>query len=330
VKLIPLVLACLALACGGDAKCEKTYRVAMFTVGKLDDKSFNEGAWKGILAASDDKSLCIATLPVTSDVLADSRRNLDTLVSQRHDLIITLGFQLAEDTLAVAKANGGTKFAIVDVAYEQQVPNLVGLTYREDQAGFLAGALAGLLTKTNTVGGVYGLDIPPVRRFRTGFENGAKHTNPAVMVLGAYHPDPAKAFEDPEWGKARAVEMIAMGADLVFGAGGHTGNGALLAADAAGKMCIGVDVDQYYSFPEARRCLVTSAEKKISESTRSIVTKAAKGQWPVSGVETFDVKNGGVGIAPFHDHDAQIPAEAKARLEEIKAQLADGTLATGA
>src|SRR5256886_11914599 len=88
-------------------------------------------------------------------------------------------------------------------------------------------ALAGLYTKSNVVGGVYGLNVPAVVRYRTGYENGAKSTNPNVKVLGVYQPAGPKAFNDPDWGKARGLEFINQGADIVFGAGGNTGNGAL-------------------------------------------------------------------------------------------------------
>src|SRR2546428_10237516 len=228
----------IALACGGgssstggsSSSCSKTWKVGLVTdVGKLSDKSFNATSWKGVQDAQADSSLCVQGRAIESNQPTDYQKNIQTFVDQKYDMVVTVGFLLGDDTLAAAKANPGVKMAIVDFAYDSPPPNLVGLVFKEDQAGFLAGALAGLMTKSGTVAGVYGLKIPPVEKYRVGYENGAKYTNPSVKTLGIYQPPSgAKSFNDPDWGKARALDFFGQGADIVFGAGGNTGNGALL------------------------------------------------------------------------------------------------------
>ena len=328
--------AVFGVACGGTGgttgtTCTKTYNVGLVTdVGKLSDKSFNANAWQGVQDAQADSSLCVKAKVIESTQPTDYQKNMQLFIDQKYDMIVTVGFLLGDDTLAMAKANPTVKFAIVDFAYTAPPANLLGLVFREDQAGFLAGIVAGKMTKTNKIGGVYGLDIPPVHKYRVGYENGAKYANAQVTTYGVYQPPSgAKSFNDPDWGKQQATAMFGQGADIVFGAGGNTGNGALLGAVQANKICVGVDVDQYVSYPDAQKCLVTSAEKHIAFSVKTAITNMVKDTWPSSGLLTFDAKNGGVGISPFHNFDSQVSAETKTMVADALKKLADGTLQTG-
>jgi len=332
-----VVSVLLLAACGGGgtsgspaASC-KPFKVGLVTdVGKLSDKSFNANAWKGVQDAQADSSLCVQARYIESNQPTDYQKNIQTFVDQKYDMVVTVGFLLGDDTLLLAKANPGVKMAIVDYAYSAPPPNLVGLVFKEDQAGFLAGALAGLMTKTGTIGGVYGLKIPPVEKYRVGYENGAKYTNPSVKTLGIYQPPSgAKSFNDPDWGKARALDFFGQGADIVFGAGGNTGNGALLAAVQQNKQCVGVDVDQFVSYPDADPCLITSAEKHIAVAVKTAIADAVKNQWPSSGLLVFEAKNGGVGISSYHNFDSKVSADIKAKIQDIQKKLADGSLQTG-
>jgi basic membrane protein A len=328
----------MALACGGgssstggsSSSCSKTWKVGLVTdVGKLSDKSFNATSWKGVQDAQADSSLCVQGRAIESNQPTDYQKNMQTFVDQGYDAVIAVGFLMTDDVLVVAKANPKVKFSIVDGSHTDPPANLTDLLFREDQAGYLAGALAGLYTKSNTIGGVYGLDIPPVHKYRVGYENGAKHTNPNIKTLGVYQPAGPKAFNDPDWGKARGIEFADQGADIVFGAGGNTGNGALLAAQQKSKTCIGVDVDQYVSYPEVQNCLLTSAEKKLAVAVKAWITSVVKGTVK-NGTALFDASNGGVGIAPFHNFDSKVTSDEKTKLQDIEKQLASGSLKTGA
>ncbi|MDQ6899889.1 MAG: BMP family ABC transporter substrate-binding protein, partial [Candidatus Dormibacteraeota bacterium] len=273
-----MAVALVATACGGSSSssgtgsgCSKTFKIGLVTdVGKLTDKSFNAASWQGVQQAASDKSLCVAAKYIESNQPTDYRKNMETFVDQSYDMIVAVGFLMADDTLAEAKAHPNVKFTIVDNAYDSAPSNLVGLVFKEDQAGYLIGALAGLMTKTNTVGQVVGLKIPPVQRYADGYLAGVKSTNPNAKVLTVYQgPGDGAPFNNPAWGQARANDEINQGADIIFGGGGNTGNGALIGTLQKGKTCIGVDVDQYLSYPDAAKCLLTSAEKHLSVAVKT-------------------------------------------------------------
>jgi basic membrane protein A len=332
------VAALFAAACGSTtsngpaaATCTKTYNVGLVTdVGKLSDKSFNANAWQGVQDAVNNGSLCVKAKVIESNQPTDYKNNMQLFIDQKYDMVVTVGFLLGDDTLAVAKANPTVKFAIVDYAYSAPPANLLGLVFREDQAGFLAGIVAAKMSTSGTIGGVYGLDIPAVHKYRVGYENGAKYAVSSIKTLGVYQPPSgAKSFNDHDWGKQQATAMFGQGADIVFGAGGNTGNGALLAAVQANKLCVGVDVDQYVSYTDADQCLVTSAEKHIAAAVTTSISDMVKGTWPSTGLLTFDATNSGVGIAPFHNYDSKVPADVKAMVTDALAKLAAGTLQTG-
>jgi basic membrane protein A len=323
---------------GTAATCSKTYKVGLVTdVGKLSDKSFNFNAWQGVQEAMNDPSLCVKAMVIESNQPTDYQNNIQLFVDQKYDMVVTAGSLLtngtllADATLAVAKANPSVKFAIVDDSYASPPSNLTGIVFREDQAGFLAGIVAAKMSTSGTVAGVYGLDVPPIHKYRVGYENGAKFAVSSIKTLGVYQPaTAAKPFNDPDWGKQQATAMFSQGADVVFGAGGNTGNGALLAAAQLNRLCIGADVDQFVGYPDAAACLVTSAEKRIALAVRTAITAMVKDTWPATGVLRFDATNGGMGVSPFHSYDTKVPAVVKAMVADAAAQLAAGVLKTGA
>ncbi|MDQ3249164.1 MAG: BMP family ABC transporter substrate-binding protein, partial [Chloroflexota bacterium] len=182
------------------------------------------------------------------------------------------------------------------------------------------------LTKSGTIAAVLGTDtVPPVVAFKEGYELGAKYINPDINIISTYHPgDIAQAFTDPEWGALTAGQAIDQGADVIFGAGGNTGNGALQeVATREGLFCIGVDSDQWETVPAAHPCLVSSAMKLITPGIVDIIDQIKSGTPPTGNFF------GGAGLAPFHDFEDQISAEIKASLEKIDTELKDGSLTTG-
>ena len=161
--------------------------------------------------------------------------------------------------------------------------------------------------------------------FGEGFIAGAKHIKPDVNVITTYHPgEISQAFTDPEWGAATTKQAIDKGADVIFGAGGITGNGALQEVAAnEGLFCIGVDTDQWLTLPAAHPCLVSSAMKLITPGVVELITTFS------GGTMTSGNHFGGSALAPFHDFDEKVPADVKAQLTEIKAGLEDGSIKTG-
>ena len=239
-------------AAGGDCASEEVFCVGLVTdMGNVDDKSFNQSAWEGAQAAAQKIEGAQTKYIETTDT-KDYASNLKQFTDAGYDVVITVGFLMAEATTAAAQSAPNTKFIAVDQPQETTVANVSGLVFPEDKAGYAAGYLAGLLTKTDKLGQVLGMKIPPVEKFALGFTAGAKAANPKASVATVYHPAGDNAFSDPVWGATTARQQLGQDVDVVFGAGGKTGNGALgevAKASGAGTsvFCIGVDTS-------GRRC----------------------------------------------------------------------------
>lgn len=309
----------------GDCSTEENFCIGLVTdVGKVDDKSFNQSAWEGTLEAA--SSLGGSADYVETADSKDYAKNIQSFTDKKADVIVTVGFALSEATLTAAAANPETHFIGVDQFQAEPVANVTGLVFNEDKAGFMAGALAGLLTKSNTVAAVLGTDkVPPVVAFGKGWENGAKFTNPEVNNITTYHPGGLDvAFQDPTWGAQTAKQALDNNADVVFGAGGKTGNGALIeVAKKEGAYCVGVDTDQWATVPEAHPCLVTSAMKLIDKGVVDLA-----GQIKDGSVEPGNFF-GEVDLASFHDFEADLPADVKTKIETIVADVQSGKTPTG-
>ena len=343
--LVALLLVVVGVACTAaptpaptaapptKAPAAPAFRVGLVTdVGKIDDKSFNQSTWEGVQKASKEIPGVTEIKYIETTDPKDYDKNIAQFADAKYDVIVTVGFALTDATYAAAKKYPSTKFVGIDqfLSKDKDHPdwplsNLVGVTFDEDKAGYLAGALAAQLSKTGTIGAVLGTDVvPPVWRFGEGYRAGAKAINPNINIVVVYHSDVGfdKTFTDPEWGKTTALSQIDKKADVVFGAGGKTGNGALLGAAEKKVFCIGVDTDQYLTVPEAKGCLVSSAMKLLTPSTFNMI-KAAK-----DGAFKGGLYTGPVGLAPYHDLDAQVPAAVKTKIQELDKGLQDGTIKT--
>jgi basic membrane protein A len=244
-------------------------------------------------------------------------------------MIITVGFMLGDATKKVALKYPRVQFAIVDFAYAPPVANIIGLTFAEDQSGFVAGALAGLMTQTKTVGMVAGAEIPPVVRFRKGYEAGVKYVCAACQIVGVY----IDSFTDPARGKTAALSQIDEGADVIFGGGGTTGSGAILGASQAGVWVLGVDQDEYLTtFKQGEvkgaNKLLSSAMKRVDNAVYGAIKMAVEGTFK-GGTQVFDASNDGIGLAPFHATESAVPETVKAKLQEIATGLKAGMIKTG-
>ena len=304
---------------------EAAFRIGLVTdVGEVDDKSFNQSAWEGAQAGA-------AAVGGTADFIEtkdakDYADNIAEFAEDGYDVIVTVGFALGEATVTAAKEYPDTKFIGVDQFQGEAIPNLAGLIFHEDQSGYLAGVLAANLSESGTIAAVLGTDlVPPVVAFKEGYEAGARSVNPDIAVISTYHPGGLdSAFTDPEWGAATTAQAIDQGADVVFAAGGKTGNGGLIeAAQHGGVFCIGVDTDQWDTVPEAHPCLVSSAMKLITPAVEDLIVAAQAGEFPSGNFF------GDAGLAPFHDFEEIVPAELKTTLEEIAVGLIEGSIETG-
>lgn len=304
------------------------YKVAVvLDTGGENDKSFNEYTLKGAQRAA--KAFLVKVDYVVSQAATDYEKNIETFASEGYDLIITVGFLMGDATAKKAVEHPNIKFAIIDVdypaeRYQTDLKNVTSLMFQEDEVGYLAGVLAGCMTKTGVIGSVSGMEIPPVVRFVTGYQNGAKSVRPDIKTLNVYIPN----FNDPATGKQAGQQQIAQGADVIFGVGGNTGNGGLLAAKEKGLMAIGVDVDQYFTYPEVKDALITSAAKNMDVATYNAIRDFTRGTLK-PGVRMNNLANKGIGLAPYHDWEDKIPQECKDKVAQAQADLVAGKITTG-
>lgn len=297
-------------------------------LGRVNDGTFNQFAHEGAVKATDEFGLTYTFIETVAQT--DYEKNIDTCLSEGYSAIVTVGFLLAETTAAKAAANPDVYFIGVDQFVAEGAPNYVGLQFREDQGGFLAGALAAQMSQSGTVAGVYGIDIPPVIKFRNGFEQGAKFINPDITLLGTYIP----SFTDPAAGGTAANQFIGEGADVVFGAGGPTGSGGIVEAAKAGVMVIGVDQDEFLTTfgngeADGAAQIISSAVKRVDQAVYLALAALVDGgaDFPGGSNLILSASNDGVGFAPAHD--AAVPEEVTARMDEILAGLKDGSIVTG-
>ncbi len=318
-----IVASMLLSGCGGGGSGK--FKIGLVTdVGRVNDRSFNQSAWEGVEQAGKELNAEVKYIETTD--AKDYENNIKQFADEGYDLIVTVGFALGDATIKMAKEYPKINFIGVDQSQSETLPNLTGLIFHEDQSGYLAGVLAAYLSKSGTIAAVLGTDlIPPVVAFNEGYIAGAKSVDPNIKIISTYHPgEISQAFTDPEWGAATAAQAIDQGADVIFGAGGMTGNGALEeTATHAGLYCIGVDSDQWETVPGAQPCLVSSAMKMITPGVVELAKLAKDGKFP--GGNYF----GAAGLAPFHDFDSQIPANVKEALKTIDEGLKSGALSTG-
>ncbi len=297
-------------------------------VGGIDDRSFNQTAWNGFLMAKERLGTEVAYLE--SQEQADYEPNIKEFLQQDYDLIVGIGWMLADALAAAANANPDTLFAIVDHSYDPPIKNVRALVFDTDEAAFLAGYLAASMSKTGKVGVFGGIEIPTVTIFMVGFQSGVEYYNQKkgtdVVVLGMNLF--TGNFESTDDGRRMAESLMDEGADIIMPVAGPVGLGTAAACQERGAMMIGVDTDWHVSAPEYQGIYLTSVLKNMDVSVFETVLAAQSRVFPW-GTWTGTLKNNGVGLGPFHTFEDQIPAEIKADLDTIKAAIIAGTIDTG-
>jgi basic membrane protein A len=322
---------------GQAPDCTKAFCVGLVTdVGKVDDKSFNQTAWEGVEKAQTDGDADWVQYIETTDS-KDYDKNIATFADAGYKVIVTVGFNLTDPTYNAAKQYPDVWFIGIDQFLSKDdnhpdwpLANLVSISYNEDQSGFLVGALGAMMSKSHKLGAVCGTDaVPPVWRYGEGYKAGAAYedakngTKTEVTVV--YHSDVGfdKTFTDPTWGADTANSMIDKGADVIFGCGGKTGNGAVDAAAQRGVYAVGVDTDQYFTLPEAAKQLLSSAMKPETEPVAAVIKLTKAGQFPAGGLYF-----GPSGYAPYHDLASAVPANVDAEMQALLKGLTDGSIKT--
>ncbi len=316
-------------------------------LGGVDDKSFNALGWKGVTDA-------IAQLGVDGKYLesnqqSDYQKNIQQMISEGEDLIITVGFLLGVDTATAAKANPNQKFAIVDYTYPDCYPgavegkdcgssteltNVRGLAFQTDQAAMLAGYLAAGMTKTGKVGSFGGIQIPTVTIFMKGYEAGVKYYNSkhgtTVQALG-WDDATQKGlftgnFTSTDDGKSFATSLAQEGADIIMPVAGPVGLGSAAYCQTSAKcLIIGVDTDWFVSANEYASIELSSVQKKVDVAVFKTIEDVVNGKF-TGGTVTYALADGGVDLAPFHNFDSQVPQTLKDELTQLKADIISGAV----
>ena len=293
------------------AAADDEFKIGLITdVGGVNDGSFNQSAWEGLEKAGEELGVEVNYLESATD--ADYQPNMETFVDEDYDLIISVGYMLADATREAAEANPDTKFAIIDDS-SIDLPNVTSLMFKAEQASYLVGYVAGLTTKPNNIGFVVGMTNETMNQFGYGYCAGAIDANPDITVQQFN----ANSFADSATGKTMANTAITNGADIVFQAAGATGLGVIEACQEAGVYAIGVDSDQSSIAPKT---VLTSAMKRVDNAVYDAVQELIDDKLE-GGVQTFDLAAGGVDIAPSQD---LISDDVIKAVDEVKEKIISG------
>ncbi|NLH88511.1 MAG: BMP family ABC transporter substrate-binding protein [Firmicutes bacterium] len=280
----------------------------VFDIGGLGDQSFNDSAYVGLQRLANE--LGYDTRYVESNTPSDYEPNLASLAREGYDVVWGIGFLMADAIQKVAKQFPNTKFGIIDHSYSddeyKDIPNVLGILYKEHEGSFLVGVLAALTTETNTVGFVGGMDIPVIHRFEAGYKAGVWKINPNINIIVNY----SGVFDDPGKGKSVADSMFrGRKADVVFHAAGSTGIGVIRAAEDHDKWAIGVDSDQNHLAPKnVLNSMIKRVDVGVFEGTKMLLKSGFTGRTVVLGL-----RENAVGLAPEKSNRASASATAKAR-----------------
>lgn len=322
VVALLLVLVMGLTACGGSGSSNSTgnekknpadYKIGMVTdVGGVNDGSFNQSSWEGLQRAGKELGVTVKYLESKGD--ADYTPNIETFVDEDYDLIISVGYMLADATKAAAESYPDKKFAIID-DNSIDLPNVTCLMFEQAEASYLAGVVAAMATETDTVGLVLGMSSDSMNQFGYGYVAGALDTNPDIKVL-QYN---ANSFADPASGKSGAVAMITNGADVIFQAAGGSGLGAIEACVENKIWAIGVDTDQSSIAPET---IITSAMKRVDNACYDAAKAVLDGTLE-AGVKTYALDSAGVDLAPT---TTNLTSEILDKVEAVKADIISGKI----
>lgn len=311
------------------------YKACMVSdTGGIDDKSFNQNAWKGMEDAKAKLGIEVKFLESQSD--ADYAKNINQFVSEGCDMIVTVGFLLGDATKVAATANPNIRFAIVDFAYDPALPNVEGLVYSTAEAAMLAGYASASWSKTGVMGTYGGINIGgPVTDFMDGFVAGANYYNKqkgkSVKVLGW---DPVKKtgsftgnFDSTDDAKQLTIGFLDENADVILGVGGSISIGSFAAIEEKKVTAVGlgVDVDWTETVPQYKSLMLTSILKKIDVSVLGAIERGVA-DTAAAPVFVSTLANGGVALGPFHDYEDQITAETKTEIADLQAAIIAGTV----
>ncbi|MBO8162520.1 MAG: BMP family ABC transporter substrate-binding protein [Brevibacillus sp.] len=304
---------------GGQAE-KAQLRVGMVTdVGGINDNSFNQSAWEGLQQLEKDLGVTVRALESTGD--SQYIPNLNQFVKDGWDLTWGIGFLMGDHVKQVATENPDAKLAIIDAVVE--APNVASVVFKEHEGSFLVGVVAALMSKSDKVGFVGGMDIPVIKRFEAGFKAGVKAAKPDMKVVTIY----TGAFDKPDLGKSAASQIYGQGADIIFHASGQTGDGVFNEARARKDKgedvwVIGVDKDQSLTF--GKEITLTSMVKRVDEAVYRVSKDLAEGKWEGGKPVALGLKENGVGLPETSKET--VPEEILKKVEEFKEKIIAGEI----
>jgi basic membrane protein A len=308
-----------ALLAWAPAAAQEFAPAVVYDMGGKFDKSFNEAAYVGAERFRKDTGIAYRDFEVTNEVQREQA--LRTMARRGASVVAALGFAQAAPLEKVAKEFPNTKFCLIDERLD--APNVQSVTFKEEEGSFLVGVLAALASKTGKVGFIGGMDVPLIRNFLTGYEQGVRHAAPNAEIFVNMTGTTPAAWNDPTRGAELAKSQFGRGADVVYAAAGATGLGVLQAAADAGKLGIGVDSNQNFLHPGR---VLTSMVKGVDVSVYNCFKDARDGTW-TAGHRVLGLKEDGVAWALDEHNRALVTPAMQAAVEAARTQILAGTLA---
>jgi basic membrane protein A len=305
-------LAGLLLAAAGAAAAQPQPAV-IYELGGKADRSFNQAAFQGAEAWRRQTGRPYLEFEIAN--AAQREQAARRFAERGASPIVGIGFPQASSIAAVARDHPNLRFAIVDAVVD--APNVQSFVYREHEGAFLVGLLAAMATRSGTVGFVGGMDIPLVRKYLCGYEQGVRHADPKVKVVSAMTGSTPAAWTDPPRGAELARAQLAQGADVVFAAAGTTGLGVMQAVRDAGRLSIGVDSNQNHLHPGH---VLTSLVKRVDLA----VLSAFQGVRP--GVTQLGLREGGMDVALDEHNERLLTPAMRTRLQATREAIVQGRL----
>jgi basic membrane protein A len=315
-----MIAAGLALAmASGVAAAAEIKPAVVFDMGGKFDKSFNEGIYNGLEKFRKETGISYREFEVTNETQREQA--LRRMAQRGSDPVIAVGFAQAPALDKVAREFPDTRFTIIDMVVD--LPNVQSIVFKEHEGSFLVGVAAALASKTNKVGFVGGMDIPLIRKFACGYEQGVLYANPDAVIFQNMTGTTPSAWNNPTKGGELARSQFDRGADVVYAAAGGTGIGVYQAAQDSGKLAIGVDSNQNYLHPGT---MLTSMIKRVDVAAYNTFKTALDGTWK-PGIQVLGLAEDGVGWALDEYNRDLVSAEMKAKVEQARADILAGKIA---
>lgn len=291
----------------------------IFDAGGKFDKSFNQSAAEGAESWKKETGKNYTEFSLQNE---EQREQATQKLAERGSQpVVVIGFTAASSLEKVAPQFPKTQFYIIDMVVNQ--PNVSSIVFREQEGSFLVGALAAMKSKTGKVGFIGGMDIPLIRRFECGYEQGAKYINPKITVLQNMTGTTPAAWNDPTKGGELARSQMDRGADVIYAAAGGTGVGVLQAVADAKKYSIGVDSNQNHLHPGS---VLTSMVKRVDAAVKRAFSEGASESGPGSGIESIGLKEGGIDWALDDNNRKEISPEEETKVNKIRQDIIDGKI----